>query len=325
VNKSVLALEPLQPELMARLQDRLTVRVAVGTSPLELEREVQEVHGVIVRLKPLPASVIEAGRRLEVIGRTGAGVDNIDVGAATARAIPVVFVPEANSNSVAEYVVGAILMLARHSLTLDREVRTGNWAVRDRWVGHELNGKTLGLIGLGKIGTRVAKICRAAFEMKVTAYDPYLSNEAAKRIDVQRTESLDALLQQADVVSIHVPLTAETKGLIGQRELSLMKPTAYLVNAARGSIVDDEALFRRLQEKGIAGAALDVFSVEPPDASHPLFRLPQVVVSPHIAGVTRDSTERMARTLAQDVLTVLSGGRPRYLANPELFAGQGEP
>lgn len=316
----VLATGKLHPAAEAVLEGRVELRQSSDIQTATIAREVVGASALIVRQGQITEEVVYAGTSLRVIGYNGAGLDSIDVAAATRRGIPVVHTPEANSTSVAEYVLGAVLALARDYSTKDREVRRGNWSVRDRY-GHELQGRTFGFVGFGRIGSLAARRCRAAFDAEILAYDPFLQPERALQAEATLVEKLEDLLRRSDVVSLHVPLTASTRGLIGARELALMKPTAYLVNAARGSVVDEAALAQALRLGAIAGAALDVFAQEPMPVEHPLYGVPRLLLTPHIGALTEEAMERMARTLASDVLALLEGRSARYLANPELLGG----
>lgn len=316
--KVVLCAQP--PNQLARslLEEQVEVRVASSPDPTVVAREIKGAHGLFVRLSKITAEVIAAGDKLEVIGRTGVGLDNIDVAAATAHGVPVVFTPDANTISVAEHVVGAAMALARRYSYMDQQVRAGNWAAREQYV-RELTGCTFGFVGLGRIGSLAAQKCRGAFDATILAYDPYLPPERAKALGIALADSLEELLRRSDVVSIHVPLTKETTGLIGARELAMMKPTAYLINAARGSIVDEEALAEALKEGTIAGAALDVFAKEPAPADHPLYSIPNCILTPHNAALTHEAMDRVVRTMVGDMLAILNGEAPRYVANPEVL------
>ncbi len=316
--KVVLAAQPMQPLVTQLLADQVEFRVAASSEPSVVAREMAGVHGLLVRLTKLTAEIIDAGDCLEVIGRTGVGVDNIDVAAATRRGVPVVYTPEANTLSVAEHVLALLLALVKRIHLVDPAVRQGNWAAREEY-GRELTGLTFGFVGLGRIGYLTARKCRDAFDAQILTYDPYLKPEIVASLGATRVESLEELLRRSDVISLHVPLSAETSGLIGARELALMKPTAYLVNASRGSVVDEEALAEALKAGVLAGAALDVFSKEPLPASSPLCGLPNIVLTPHSAALTHEAMNRVLRTMVADVLAVMNGGRPRYAANPEVL------
>ncbi|MHB1162320.1 MAG: hydroxyacid dehydrogenase, partial [Chloroflexota bacterium] len=273
LEKIVLAAQPLHPVATRLFSENAIYRVASAPDPVTMAREVRGVHAIAVRLSLVPAEVIEAADSLEVIGRNGVGVDNIDMVAATRRGIPVVNTPDANALSVAEHVLGAALALARGYNRLDRETRSGSWGAREKY-GRELTGVTFGFIGLGRIGSLAARKCKGAFDAKIVAYDPYVRPEVAGELGAKLVGSLDELLMESDVVSLHVSLTAETKGLMGARELGLMKRSAYLINASRGMVVDEEALVEALKAGTIAGAALDVFGQEPLPADSPLCNVP---------------------------------------------------
>jgi D-3-phosphoglycerate dehydrogenase len=293
-----------------------------------LEREVEvlaggalaDADGIIVRLTPVSGELLRRAPRLAVIGKHGVGLDNIDVVAATAAGVPVVFAPDTATEAVAEFVVMQMLRLARDPLPAEKELRQGRFREgRQRARGSELHGKAIGVVGLGRIGVRVAEICSGGFCMRVVAYDPYVSPAAVAGRDVELAADLDSLLRTADFVSVHVPLADATRGLIGARELALLKPGAYLVNCARGGVVDEGALFDALRRGALAGAAVDVFADEPPAASHPLLTLDNVLATPHVAGSTAESLRATAVTVAEDVLRVLRGERPLNLANAEVW------
>lgn len=263
--------------------------------------------------------VLDCAPRLRAIGRPGIGVDNIDLAAATERGICVVNTPDAPTEPVAEKTVGWMLMLAHRLREADRVARGAGWQERGTLRGHDLAGKTLGTIGLGRVGGRVAQICSTALRMRVLAYDPYVNPARAYLLGLEPASSLDALLSAADFVSLHCPLTDETRSMLGERELRMMKPTAYLVNAARAQIVHEEALLRALREGWIAGAAIDVFPSEPPPPDHPLLALDNVILSPHVASFTHEGVMRMSMGSAEQVLMVLRGERPPNLVNPEVW------
>ncbi len=314
----VLLSEPIHEAGLARLRAETDVQLLAEGSTDALAQAVARADAIIVRLVPVTADVIAAGQRLRVIARHGVGLDNVDLGAATRRRIPVVYVPQANSASVAEHAIGMMVALSKQLLELDRAVRSGQFYLRQTIVGAELDGKTVGVIGLGAIGRLVAAKCHAAFHMRVLGYDPYATATLPPGVD--RVETLEALLQDADIITLHVPMTAETRGMIGRRELVVCKPTAFLINTSRGGVVDELALADALQAGRLGGAGIDVFSSEPPPPDHPLFRAPHTVFSPHAASHTAEALQRMAVSIAEDVLLVLRGERPRHLGNPEVYA-----
>jgi D-3-phosphoglycerate dehydrogenase len=295
------------------------VRVALDPSPAALARDLEGCQGFLVRTAPVPASLIEAAASLQVIARHGVGTDNVDLAAATRRKIPVCITPRANALSVAEHVIALMLALAKHVVAYDAAVRKGEWSVREGFHAVDLAGKTLGIIGMGRIGTLVCRKAKAAFDMDVLAYDPFIAPQRMEEAGAKVVETVLELLRASDAVTLHVPSSPGTKGLIGDEEIAAMKPTAFLINTARGSLVDEAALARALQERRIAGAGLDVFGREPPEATHPLFGLPNVVLTPHSAGLTLESAVRMATDAAQAIVDVLEGRRPEGVVNPEVF------
>jgi D-3-phosphoglycerate dehydrogenase len=284
----------------------------------DLAQLAPEADGIIGRNQKISGAVIASGPRLKVVARHGVGLDSIDVATATAHCIPVVYTPEANAVSVAEHTIGMIFALARQLIPGYLAQSRGDYASRNRIMGMELGGKLLALIGIGRIGTQVA-VRALALGLQVIAYDPALTPARAAELGVGCCATLAEALQRADFVSLHMPLVPETYRLINAERLALMKPTAYLINAARGPVIDEAALIAALEEGRIAGAALDVFDPEPPSPDNPLLRLPNVIVTPHTAAATHEAMARMAVTVVADVLAVLGGQRPRYLANPTIW------
>jgi D-3-phosphoglycerate dehydrogenase len=286
------------------------------------EEEWGAADAVIVRLCRITAGVLSVAPNLKVIGRHGAGLDNVDLKAATERGIPVVFTPSAltMANAVAEHTVQMMLALARHSVAADKVVREGGFEQRSSLQGVELCQKTLGIIGLGAIGARVAEICHKGLGMRVKAYDPYVQ-EQPPEAEITLVHSLRELLEQADVVTLHLPCTAETSHMIDAETLHSMKPSTMLINTARGALVDTVALAGALRRGELLGAALDVFEEEPPPLDHPLLSAPRTLFSPHIGSSTGAAMERMAELVARQVVQVLRGERPQFVANPEVFEG----
>jgi len=281
------------------------------------DADLREASAIIVRLVPITASLLSKAVNLKVVGRHGAGLDTVDLEAATSRRIPVVYTPFANANAVAEHTLHLILSLARYTLAGDRAVRDSRFDLRDSLVGFELRCKTLGMVGIGSIGLRVAEICHNGFEMKIVAYDPFVKSLAPPYGFVSRADSLRELLQQADVVTLHLPLTPETHHMINSDSIGWMKSSAWLINTARGSVVDTVALANALNGGQLAGAALDVFENEPLPADHPLQSAAHVLFSPHIGGSTLEAREAMGEIVARQVLQVLNGQRPEFVANPQ--------
>ena len=319
MRKKVLIVQPIHESGIRLLKKEVDVILASDSSVETVRKEIKGIHAVIVRTAPFTREIIECADKLEAIGRHGVGVDNIDIKAASERGIPVVHTPNANMASVAEHAIGFILALAKRLVISDKATRQGNFALREEFAASDLEGKTLGIVGAGRIGSTLAKKCKAAFNMKVLAYDPYLSPEKAKEMEVSLGDSLPELLKESDFVSIHVPLTKDTRDLIGEKELKFMKRTAFLINVGRGRIVDEKALAKALKEEWIAGAATDVFSQEPPDPDNPLLKIKNIILSPHMAALTKECVIRMATGAAQGVLDVLRGNKARYIANLDLL------
>lgn len=295
------------------------VRVASDITESTLAREVRDVSGLLVRTAEIPASVIEAGRALRVIARHGVGYDNVDVAAATRRKIPVCITPRANAVSVAEHVLALMMALTKKIVPYDRATRTNNWEIRNNYSAMDLDGKILGVIGMGRTGTLVCQKAKAAFNMDVLVHSPRASREMIEKAGGKKVSGIHELLKVSDIVTLHVPLTGETGGLIGEAEFHMMKPSAFLINCARGPLVNEGALFRALKDGIIAGAGLDVFDPEPPKVDNPLLGLTNVVLSPHSAGLTAECVMRMASQAAQTIIDVLEGRRPEGVINPEVF------
>jgi D-3-phosphoglycerate dehydrogenase len=284
-----------------------------------LLRSGGEVHGAILGLTPFGETECAHAHGLVVVARIGVGYDAIDVPALTRRRVPLMLVGTANSSSVAEHALFLMLTLAKRGAELQALVRAGRWAERLTAVPVDLLGKTVLIVGFGRTGTRVARRC-LAMEMTVIVHDPYVPAEAMRAAGCEPVADLDAALPRADFVTIHCPRNEETIGMFGAARLGRMKKTAYLVNTARGGIVDEGALHAALTAGTIAGAGVDVFDPEPPPPDHPLLRLDNLVTSPHMAGVTRESMDRMAVQAADNVLSVFDGKPIRENAvNPEVF------
>ncbi|MCD6444439.1 hydroxyacid dehydrogenase [Candidatus Bathyarchaeota archaeon] len=294
--------DPLDEEFFKLLDGKALLIRAYELNHEDFAKLLKDADVVVVRSRRrLNRDLIDRALRLKVIARAGVGLDNVDVDYAEKRGITVLSTSDASTEAVAELTIGLMIALARRITELDRKMKGGNWC-KNSGIGVELRGKTLGIIGLGRIGGRVAELARV-FGMHVVAYDPYVRLGKAKKLGVELMERLEDLLKESDFVSIHAVLTEETKGLIGERELRLMKPTAYLVNTARGAIVDEEALVRALEEGWIAGAALDVYEKEPPSSR--LTKFENVILTPHVGASTVEAQKHIAKVLAEKILAAL--------------------
>jgi len=311
----VLVTDGIEKEALAKLQTSHQVDT-IEMSPDDLLKNIEKYDALIVRGKTkVTAQVIEKGKNLKVVGRAGVGVDNVDIAAATKRKIAVVNAPTGSTVSVAELAIGHMLSLARKLPAADKSIKSGKWE-KKAFMGTELSGKTLGLLGSGRIGTEVAKRAQA-FGMKTIAFDPYLPPAIAKqnKIDLVNKGSLFA---ESDFLSIHTALTPETKGMVGSQEFASMKKTAFLINCARGEVVQEKALAEALKSGKIAGAALDVFENEPPTGS-PLLNLENVFMTPHIGASTNEAQLRAGMTIVEQVDMVLRGNKPEFIVNKEIY------
>jgi len=308
----ILVADTIAEEGLEILRNYAQVDIKLKLKPEELKAIIGNYDALIVRSETqVPAEIIEAGEKLKVIGRAGVGADNIDVAAATKKGIVVVNAPTANTVSAAEHTIALMLALSRNIPKANSQLKSGRWQ-RKELVGTELRNKTLGIIGLGNVGSEVAKRAQA-FEMCVIAHDPFVSTNYARKLKVDLVP-LDQLLEQSDFITLHVPLTATTKGLIGAEELAKVKPTARIINCARGRLVDEEAVVKAIEDEKIAGAAFDVFSTEPVTNSS-RFKSDKIVVTPHLGASTIEAQANVAKDIAEQVLTVLRGEHPRYAVN----------
>nr|MBC7245541.1 phosphoglycerate dehydrogenase [Chloroflexota bacterium] len=315
----ILVTEPLAEEGLRLLREQAQVDMKLGLTTSELAQVIAPYEALIVRSNTqITEKVIAAASSLRAIGRAGTGVDNIDLPAATRRGIVVVNAPYGNTVAVAEHTLAMLLSLVRRIPFADAALRQGRWK-KECCQGEQVRGKVLGLVGLGRVGTAVARRAMG-LEMKVIAYDPFVTAERAAQLGVQWVP-FDELLRSADFVSLHLPGHEQNRGLISSRELALMKPSAYLINCARGNLVDEQALCQALEEGRLAGAALDVFAQEPVLNSR-LLRSDKVVLTPHVAGSTIEAQRDTAVEVAQQVLEVLAGQIPRYPVNAPALAAE---
>ncbi len=313
----ILVAEPLAPSGLEILRRHHEVDERVGLTPEEYRAILPEYDALLVRSQvKVDAAMIAAGTRLSVIGRAGVGVDNVDLDAATHAGITVVNAPTGNTVAAAEHTIALMYALARRVASADASMRRGEWR-RSAFTGVELRGRVLGIVGLGKIGGAIADRARA-MEMTVLGSDPFVTAEAAANHGIELV-AFDELLQRSDVVTLHVPRTKTTAGMIGPEQLARMKPTAFLLNVARGGVVDEAALAEALATGTIAGAAVDVYSTEPPAADNPLLTAPNTVLTPHLGASTAEAQVAVAEEAAQQVLDVLDGRPARYAVNAPLL------
>lgn len=312
----ILIADPIAREGIEYLRQHGEVEVLAGQGVERLWQRLGEAEALLVRSETrVTAEMIARAPRLRVIGRAGAGVDNIDLEAATRRGIVVVNAPGGNTIAAAEHALALLLAVARRVPQADAALKQGRWE-RSKFIGVELRGKTLGLVGLGRVGTEVAR--RAlGLEMHVLAYDPYVPGERARRLGLEPAD-LETVLRQSDFLSLHVPLTEETRCLINRERLALMKPGAYLINAARGGLVDEAALLEALDSGRLAGAGLDVFSREPA-TDNPLVSHPRVVATPHLGASTVEAQSQVAVQVAEQIAAVLQGRPAQFAVNAPLF------
>jgi D-3-phosphoglycerate dehydrogenase len=280
---------------------------------------IGDCRGVLLRNALMTKALLERAPGLEVIARHGVGLDNIDLKYCAERGIVVTYTPEANAMAVAEHTLGMIVAVTRNLLVGDEEIRRGNFDARDRLYGMELEGKTLGVVGLGRIGRLVARKAAGGLDMQIVGYDPYILGRDLPEFP-SRAMELQDLLATSDVVTLHLPLTAESRNLLGKERISAMKDGAYLVNCARGGIVDEKALEEALSVGKLSGAALDVFADEPTGQDHPLWDFKNVVVTPHMAAFTKESIIRMAVHAAEGVISVARGEPPNWPVGVEGLA-----
>jgi D-3-phosphoglycerate dehydrogenase len=313
----ILVADPIAEEGIQFLRSHGQVDVKIKLELEQLKAIIGDYDALIVRSQTkVGAEVIQLGKKLKVIGRAGVGTDNIDLDAATRNGIVVVNAPTGNIIAAAEHTIALMLALARNVPQANSSLKSGNWR-RDQFIGTEIRNKTLGIIGLGNVGSEVAKRAQA-FEMRVIAHDPFVSQDYAHNLKVDLV-SMDQLLSDADFITLHVPLTATTNRLIGDKELAKLKPTTRIINCARGGVIDEEALLEAIRAGKIAGAAFDVFDHEPVTDS-PLFREDKIIVTPHLGASTIEAQTSVAKDVASEVLVVLHGQFSKYAVNAPYVA-----
>jgi D-3-phosphoglycerate dehydrogenase / 2-oxoglutarate reductase len=321
--RRVLLPQPLEQEAIDLLKAaQMEVLIAPDKKPEVVAPLLKGVQGVLLRTGIFfSRDLMNQADDLWLIARTGAGFDNVDVPAATEKGILVTCVAGANTRTVAEHTLALILALMKQLPRLDREIRRDNFGIRYQYLSRDLTGKTLGLVGLGKIGSELARMCRLSFDMRILAFDPYLPPEVQNQFKgwVDFCD-LERLFKTSDIVSLHLPLSPATQKMIGARELGWMKSSAYFINASRGGVIDETALIQSLKEKRIAGAGLDVFAREPLAKDNPLKDLDNAILTPHIGGLTLECATKVSVLAAQAALDVLNGKKPEGMVNPEVLS-----
>ncbi|MBI2830828.1 MAG: phosphoglycerate dehydrogenase [Chloroflexi bacterium] len=308
----VLVADPVSEEALEALRGCAQVDIKTGLKHEALMSIIGDYDALIVRSQTqVTADVIGAGKKLQVIARAGVGVDNVDVEEATRQGIVVVNAPTGNTISAAEHTVALMLALARHIPQANALLRTGVWQ-RNKFTGIEVRNKTLGVIGLGNVGSEVARRARG-LDMRLIAYDPFISIEHARNLQVELVP-LERLFEESDFITIHLPLTGTTRGIIGARELATMKPTVRIINTARGELIDYDALAKAVKERRVAGAAVDVFPQEPATESV-LFHDENIIVTPHLGASTAEAQVLVARDVAAQIVDIFNGRPPRYAVN----------
>jgi D-3-phosphoglycerate dehydrogenase len=306
-------------DIQRKVLSEIDAELVVGQAKTEQEliELAKDAHGILNARSKITETVINALACCKVMVRYGVGVDTIDIPAATRKGIMVSNVLDYCIDEVADHALALILCLTRKVTFSSRRVQAGEWSIANLKPLKRLSQQTIGLVGIGRIGRALAQKA-TPIGFKLIAYDPYVSGGEAEK-DGVRFVSLESLLREADIVSLHTPLTTETKGMIGKKEISMMKPTAYIVNVSRGPLIDEAALISALEEQHIAGAGLDVMGQEPPDPDNPLLKMEQVIVTSHTAFYSDEALEELQEKAAQKVVAVLSGQIPDPLVNPEVL------
>jgi len=319
----ILISDDLSPEAKSILEriPGAQVDFRVGLKPSELREVIGGYEALAVRsATKVTKDILDAAHKLRVVGRAGTGVDNIDLAAASRRGVVVMNAPGGNSVSVAEQTIALLLALARQIPEASQSTRAGKWEKKKFAAGRELMGKTLGVIGTGNIGALVVKRAQA-FGMKVLGYDPFLAAEAAEKLGIELVD-LTEIWKRSDAITLHVPLTEQTKNMVGAAQLAQMKPGALLVNCARGGLVDEKAVAEALKAGKLGGAALDVFEQEPPPADHPLFSCPNFIATPHLGGSTEDAQQNVATIVCEAMVDYLTTGTVRNAVNVPSVSGE---
>ncbi|OCN00290.1 phosphoglycerate dehydrogenase [Clostridium sp. W14A] len=303
---------------MDALEGQANIIVTNNGNGKEILKQLKLADAFILRIGKIDRNVIEACPNLKVIARPGVGVDSVDVRAATEHGIPVVICPAVNFHAVAEHTIALIFALSKNLLESDSETRKGNFGVRSRYSAIELSGRTLTILGFGHIGREVARLA-SAVGMKICIFDPFVTKEAADGLQYIFASDLEQAISSGDFVSVHMPSLSSTRGMFGEKQFRAMKKSAYFINCARGDIVNEAEMVRALTEHVIAGAGIDVLKDEPMKADHPLMKLPNVIITPHMAAQTQETTKKTVLMAAEGTLSILRGEKWKNVCNPEVY------
>lgn len=319
--KKVLIDRPLHKEAFELLAKDVKVIEIYNDEKEEIDKVLEFVDGVIcsaaLKMKKYEISI---SNNLKVIGRPGVGYDSVDVEESSKNGIPLVYTPDGPTESVAEHVIALMLMCTKSINKVQKALKEeGDFSIRTRVTGIEAQGKTIGLVGFGRIGQRVAEIASLGFGMNVVAFDPYIKGKTIISKNYEILDTLNELLERSDIVSLHIPLVETTSKLIGTKEFQIMKRSAFLINTARGGVIDENALIDAIEKREIAGAGLDVYTQEPPEKNNKLFTFENVITTPHLSSFTDDGKRKMGIGVVHGVLDVLKGKKPEYMVNEEIW------
>ncbi len=303
---------------MKALEGKANVFITNNGESNEILDQLKEADGFILRIGKIDRKCIEVCKKLKVITRPGVGVDNVDVSAATENGIPVIICPLANSRAVAEHALALLLAISKNIVESDNETHKGNFGIRNQYKAVDIQGKTVSILGFGNIGKEFARLCYG-IGMRVMVYDPFVTEDTVTAMGYDYSGDLFEAIGAGDYVSLHMPSMPETRGSISQKQFAAMKPTAYFINCSRGDLVDEAALVEALKNNIITGAGVDVLIEEPMKAEHPLMRLSNCIVTPHIAAQTQETTEKMVLMAVEGTLAILNGEKWPHVCNPEVY------
>ena len=316
----ILVAQKVHPSITQMLEPYAQIVTIKENDRKDLLEKIVDCEGILLGTWiKFDGKIMDKAKKLKVISRTGVGVDSVDIKAATKRGIMVCHTPGTNALTVAEHALALIVALAKHLVFLDQQVREGEFKARRLYLPEDVDKKKLGIVGFGAVGRTLAAKCRLAFDMEVIAYDPFV---LCWPDWVGVVDHMEDIFKKSDFISLHLPLTKENHNVVDAKMLSYMKPTAFLVNTARGEIIDEEALYEVLKEKKIAGAGLDVFKEEPPEEDNKLLTLPNVILTPHSGALTKECTLRVAKRAVSGIIDYIEGRTPEYVYNKEVLSSK---